>query len=65
VAHARAALASASEAVENAERTVLAMTEKLADSSNPLVKTAYEEYIQRAQQRLVSAEERYAEADND
>jgi hypothetical protein len=63
VANARAALASASEAVENAERTVLSMTEKLADSSNPLVKTAYEERIQRAQQRLVSAEERYAEAE--
>jgi hypothetical protein len=63
VANARAALASASEAVADAEKTVLAMTEKLEEVSSSVVKAAYEARLQKAQERLVSAEERFAEAD--
>jgi len=63
VASARSALASASEAVADAEKTLLLMTEKLEEASNPVVKAAYEARIEKAQQRLISAEERFTEAE--
>jgi hypothetical protein len=62
MANARASLAAASDAVEQAEKTVLFMTEKLEEIMNPLVKAAYEGRLRRAQERLECAEERYVDA---
>jgi hypothetical protein len=64
VANARSSLAAASDAVEQAGKAVLFMTEKLEETMNPLVKAAYEGRLQRAQERLECAEERYVDAGN-
>jgi hypothetical protein len=62
VANARASLAAASYAVEQVEKAVLFMTEKLEETMNPLVKAAYEGRLRHAQERLECAEEQYVDA---